>query len=126
MTDPNTVNPSGEVEASPSPTSHFYTASLPSQPLRNLAAAAADNKAGAEGGGPPRAGPSSNLKNKSCMMPRQDLDQITTFSEILDSLKNYPSEKELKEMSNTTKPKDMMYMAPLGPSQVDIGNLSSR
>ena len=112
------------MEASPSPTSHFYTASLPSQPLRNLAAAAADNKAGAEGGDPP--GPATNLKRKSCQMPRQDLDQITTFSEILDSLKNYPSEKEPKEMSNTTKTKDMMYMAPLGPSQVDIGNLSSR
>ena len=62
----------------------------------------------------------------SCVMPRQDLDQITTFSEILDSLKNYPSEKESKELNNMTKPKDMMYMAPLGPSQVDIGNLSSR
>ena len=127
LTDPNTVNPSGDVEAAPSPSSHFYTASLPAQPLRTHLAAPADLKVGPEGGCcPAAAGPAAGLKRKTCVMPRQDLDQITTFSEILDSLKNYPSEKEPKEMSNTTKPKDMMYMAPLGPSQVDIGNLSSR
>ena len=68
----------------------------------------------------------SGLSSQSGVGARQDLDQITTFSEILDSLKNYPSEKESKELNNMTKPKDMMYMAPLGPSQVDIGNLSSR
>ena len=94
-----------------------------SRPMRALHS---DQQVGAEGGRPGRPAPASNLRKMSSVMPREDLDQITTFSEILDSLKNYPSEKESKELSNMTKPKDMMYMAPLGPSQVDIGNLSSR
>ena len=112
MTDPNTiqhyesVNPSGELEPSssqlrsPSRSSHFYSTSLPSQPLRNPAARPALN-------------------------PRQDLDQVTTFSEILDSLKNYPIEDN-KEAVPFPRSQDMTYMAPLGPSQVDIGNLSCR
>ena len=112
VTDPNTVSPGGEMEpsTSPSPTSHFYTSSLPAQPLRN--------QVGPAGG--------SGLSCQSGVGARQDLDQITTFSEILDSLKNSPTEKERKEVSSVSRAKDMMYMAPLGPSQVDIGNLSSR
>ena len=131
LTDPNTVNPSGEVEppapssSPPSFSSQFYTASLPAQPLRNLAA---DHKVGAGGGGGGGGGGQavSQLSSQSCVLPRQDLDQITTFSEILDSLNYCPSEKEKKELSSVSRPKDMMYMAPLGPSQVDIGNLSCR
>ena len=70
--------------------------------------------------------PKPDLSKISCAMPRQDLDQITTFSEIMDSLKNFPTEQESKEINNFNRSKDMTYMAPLGPSQVDIGNLSCR
>ena len=59
---------------------------------------------------------------------RQDLDQVSTFSEILDSLKNYPPEhdRELCTMYTISRQnKNISYMAPLGPSQVDIGNLNS-
>lgn len=68
----------------------------------------------------------SDLARRSCAGPRQDLDQITTFTEIMDSLKNYPAEQDSKETNSFSRSNDMTYMAPLGPSQVDIGNLSCR
>ena len=60
------------------------------------------------------------------MMSRQDLDQVSTFSEILDTLKCYPSDAEVDQSVKATRSnKDILAMAPLGPSQVDIGNLST-
>ena len=63
------------------------------------------------------------------MPQRQDLDQMSTFSEILDSLKNYPAPDQERDKCTmytiTRQNKNISYMAPLGPSQVDIGNLNT-
>ena len=121
MTDPNSIEHFGSVKQSvevqpsssqlrsPKPTSHFYATSLPAQPIRTS-------------GGQAR----SDLTRRSCAGASQDLDQITTFTEIMDSLKNYPADQDSKEINSFSRSKDMTYMAPLGPSQVDIGNLSCR
>ena len=61
------------------------------------------------------------------VMSRQDLDQVSTFSEILDTLKDYPGLEQggqVLALPSSRPGHSMADMAPLGPSQVDIGYLS--
>ena len=96
----------------------FYDSSLPQEPIRSKKLRSPNNTRDLMV-------PDANPGRISSMMSRQDLDQVSTFSEILDTLKCYPSDAEVDQCAKTSKTnKDILSMAPLGPSQVDIGNLS--
>ena len=125
------INPSSEpVESDePSNSSHFYTTSLPAEPLNtslvNMDNRVSQNKPKSSGRNPIdyHAGPLPSL------FKEEDLNQIDSFTDIVDTLHIDTLTQKMKEMTSPTRSQtmDITQMAtPLGPSQVDIGNLCGK
>ena len=129
------INPFSENVEKDEPinTSHFYSASLPAEPLSSSIISMDGNtaKIKAKELGQIKLDhrlqrPLQSLLNETT---NEELNQIDSFTEIMESLNAHVNQSKTKDVQSPTRSQalDLALMAsPLGPSQVDIGNLSSR